>query len=80
MRKQNVPVAKLIFGLFEEFTNINHSCPFVVIKDLYLKPELLRLPLPTGDYMLALRWFFEKRQVSDTNFSFVFIEDLMKSK
>ncbi|XP_041451071.1 uncharacterized protein LOC121404783 [Drosophila obscura] len=82
MRQQNIPVVSLIYGLFKQFTNINHTCPYVgpaIIKDWYLNPELLRLPLPTGEYMLALRWFFEKQLVSDTNISFVFVEDLLKS-
>ncbi|XP_034664404.1 uncharacterized protein LOC117898838 [Drosophila subobscura] len=81
MAKKSIPVASIVYGLFKEFTNINHTCPYVgpaIIKDFYLKPELLRLPLPTGDYMLSLQWFFKKRLVADTNASFKFVEDLLK--
>ncbi|XP_034664405.1 uncharacterized protein LOC117898839 [Drosophila subobscura] len=82
MRKQYIPIVSLVYGLFKQFTNINHTCPYVgpaIVKDFYLNPELLRLPFPTGDYLLAIRWFFEKKLVSDTNVSFVFVEDLLNS-
>ncbi|KAH8313836.1 hypothetical protein KR067_012419, partial [Drosophila pandora] len=79
LKKSYNPFAKLVYGLFQEFTNINHTCPFVgpqIVKDFYLKPELLLLPLPTGDYMLTLRWLFFNRIQFDTNVSFVFVEDI----
>ncbi|XP_034651342.1 uncharacterized protein LOC117890531 [Drosophila subobscura] len=81
MRRRNVPFIKLVYGLFKEFTNINHTCPYVgpqIIKDFYLRPELLSLPFPTGDYMFAIQWFFDKRLQFDTNVSFIFVEDLLK--
>ncbi|KAH8238990.1 hypothetical protein KR038_011629, partial [Drosophila bunnanda] len=81
MRKSYYPPAKIIYSLFQEFTNINHSCPYVgpvYIRGFYLKPELLILPFPTGDYMLSLRWFFDHKLQIDTNISFVFVEDMNK--
>lgn len=30
MLKRNNPIANLVFPFFEHFTNINHSCPYVV--------------------------------------------------
>ncbi|XP_017021392.1 uncharacterized protein [Drosophila kikkawai] len=82
MRKSYNPIAKLVFGLFKEFTNINHTCPYVgpqVVRGFYLKPELLLLPFPSGEYMLSLRWFFDQKLQFDTNVSFVFVEDIMKA-
>ncbi|KAH8243001.1 hypothetical protein KR032_003556 [Drosophila birchii] len=79
MRKNYNPVAKIVFGLFKEFTNINHTCPFVgpqILRGFYLKPELLLLPFPSGEFMLSLRWFFDQKLQFDTNVSFVFVEDL----
>ncbi|XP_034650074.1 uncharacterized protein LOC117889744 [Drosophila subobscura] len=79
-RKRNQPIVNLVYGLFREFTNINHTCPYVgpqIIKDFYLKPELLRLPIPTGDYMCTIQWYFDKKPQFDTNVSFTFVEDLM---
>nr|XP_036672320.1 uncharacterized protein LOC108012280 [Drosophila suzukii] len=76
------PIGRIVFGLFQEFSNINHTCPYVgpqILKGFYLKPELLHLPFPTGQYLLALRWFFDKKLQFDTNVSFLFEEDLKKS-
>ncbi|KAH8336320.1 hypothetical protein KR059_001012, partial [Drosophila kikkawai] len=79
MRKNYNPAAKIFFSLFKEFTNINHTCPFVgpqIVRGFYLRPELLLLPFPTGEYMLSLRWFFDQKLQFDTNVSFVFVEDI----
>nr|XP_017092685.2 uncharacterized protein LOC108122567 [Drosophila bipectinata] len=76
------PVAKMIYNLFKKFTNINHTCPFEgpqIIKGFYLKPELLGLPFPTGDYLLSLRWLYDYKLQYDTNASFEFIEDLISA-
>ncbi|XP_017065688.1 uncharacterized protein LOC108104250 [Drosophila eugracilis] len=75
--------AKIVYSLFQSFTNINHTCPYVgpqIVEGFYLKPELLLLPFPSGQYMLAIRWFFEKKLQFDTNVSFLFVEDFGKSK
>ncbi|XP_033232384.1 uncharacterized protein [Drosophila pseudoobscura] len=101
LRKRNQPFVNIVYGLFKDFSNINHSCPYVVrlyvyveplvhlkfilqgpqiVKDFYLRPELLRLPFPTGDYLVAIQWYFDKKLQFDTNVSFTFVEDLMKRK
>ncbi|XP_017065711.1 uncharacterized protein LOC108104271 [Drosophila eugracilis] len=57
MRRRYDPFAKIVYSLFQPFTNINHTCPFVgpqILEGFYLKPELLLLPFPTGQYMLAI--------------------------
>ncbi|XP_062136801.1 uncharacterized protein LOC133846076, partial [Drosophila sulfurigaster albostrigata] len=73
------PAAILIFNLFKEYTNFNHSCPYngtQLVKGFYLRPELLKLPIPSGDYLLSLTWLFDKRPQFVTNIYFVFEEDL----
>ncbi|KAH8390075.1 hypothetical protein KR200_006509, partial [Drosophila serrata] len=82
LRKNYNPFAKLVFNLFKEFTNFNSTCPLLgpqIIKGFYLRPELLVLPMPTGEYKLTLRWFFDNKLQFDTNVSFVFVEDIRKS-
>ncbi|KAH8245879.1 hypothetical protein KR038_010522, partial [Drosophila bunnanda] len=82
LRKNYNPVVRLVFGLFKEFTNFNSTCPLLgeqIIKGFYLRPELLGLPLPTGEYLLTLRWSFDHKLQFDTNVSFVFVEDIRKS-
>ncbi|XP_020810606.1 uncharacterized protein LOC110185933 [Drosophila serrata] len=82
LRKAYYMPAKIIYTLFQEFTNINHTCPYVgpqYLSKFYLKPELLLLPFPTGDYMLSLRWFFDHKLQFDTNISFVFVENMKRT-
>nr|XP_043067617.1 uncharacterized protein LOC122321539 [Drosophila bipectinata] len=79
LKKSYDPFAKIVYGLFKEFSNMNHSCPFVgpqIVQGFYLRPELLFLPFPSGDYMLMMRWHLHNKLIFDTNVSFVFTEDL----
>ncbi|XP_022226539.2 uncharacterized protein LOC111076826 [Drosophila obscura] len=81
VRKANNPIASIVYRLFKQYSNINHTCPYVgpqIIKDFYLRHELLGVPMPTGDYLLSLQWLFDKKLQFDTNVSFAFVEDLMK--
>ncbi|KAH8390076.1 hypothetical protein KR200_006510, partial [Drosophila serrata] len=82
LRKNYNPVAKLVFGLFKEFTNFSSTCPLSgpqIIKGFYLRPELLVPSFPTGEYKLALRWLCDHKLQYDTNVSFIFVEDINKS-
>ncbi|KAH8262874.1 hypothetical protein KR044_001266, partial [Drosophila immigrans] len=78
IKKSYNPAAILVYNLFKEFTNINHTCPYVgeqIIDGFYLRPELLTLPLPSGDYLLAVTWMFSKHKLFITNLYFTFTED-----
>lgn len=50
------------------------------VEGVYLRPELLMLPFPTGDYMISMRWYFHNKLICDTNVSFQFIEDIRFGK
>ncbi|KAH8249299.1 hypothetical protein KR032_008392 [Drosophila birchii] len=79
LRSNYDPVAKIVFNLFKEFSNFNHTCPYVgqqIVKGFYLRHELLLLPVPTGEYLLSLRWLFDQKLQFDTNVSYVFVEDI----
>ncbi|XP_052836214.1 uncharacterized protein LOC128252489 [Drosophila gunungcola] len=98
MRKNYNPFLGIVFSLFQDFSNINHTCPYVVsikmrlnpqiympplqglqtVKDFYLRPDRLKLPFPSGEYMLTLQWFFDKKPQFDTNVTFTYMEDLLK--
>ncbi|XP_068150785.1 uncharacterized protein [Drosophila tropicalis] len=83
LRKPYNPFGILVFNLYKEFTNFNHSCPYIgtqIVKGFYLRPELLKLPLPSGDYLLSIRWHFDKKLQFDTNVSFQFVEDIAVSR
>ncbi|XP_017058843.1 uncharacterized protein LOC108099732 [Drosophila ficusphila] len=81
MKKRYDPFINIIYNIFNKFSNINHTCPYVglqFVKDLYVNPELLILPFPSGEYLLTGRWYFDKKLIFDTNISFIFLEDLLK--
>ncbi|XP_017072063.1 uncharacterized protein LOC108108505 [Drosophila eugracilis] len=81
MRKRYDPFLNIVFNIFKDFSNINHTCPFFgpqVVKDFYLRSERLALPFPSGEYMLALLWYFDKKRIFDTNVSFLYQEDLLR--
>ncbi|XP_034480071.1 uncharacterized protein LOC117785914 [Drosophila innubila] len=82
VKKAYNPFAKLIFSLFKEFSNFNHSCPYVgtqLVQGFYLRSEILQLVFPSGDYLLAMTWYFDKKPQFITNVYFVFTEDLSKT-
>ncbi|KAH8376923.1 hypothetical protein KR093_002266, partial [Drosophila rubida] len=80
LKKTYNPIAVIVYNLYVEFSNINHTCPFVgdqIIDGFYLKHELLLgLPLPTGEYLLEMNWIFYKKLQFITNLYFQFTEDL----
>ncbi|KAH8373703.1 hypothetical protein KR093_000350, partial [Drosophila rubida] len=79
MKRKYHPFAKVVFNLFQEFSNLNHSCPYMAIEGFYLRSTYLPNPIPSGDYMLSLKWSFDKRPQFVINIYFVFMEDLRKN-
>ncbi|KAH8376914.1 hypothetical protein KR093_002196, partial [Drosophila rubida] len=78
-KKSYNPVAIIVYNLFKQFSNLNHTCPYVghqIIKGFYLRHELLLNPIPTGQYLLNLTWLFGMRKQFFTNVYFEFTEDL----
>ncbi|XP_070133122.1 uncharacterized protein [Drosophila bipectinata] len=81
MKKSYNPFANIVFNIYKDFSNLNHSCPYVglqIVKDFYLRSELLRLPIPSGEYLISMQWFFYKMLQFDTNVTFLYLEDLIK--
>ncbi|XP_017080411.1 uncharacterized protein LOC108114139 [Drosophila eugracilis] len=80
LRKPYDAIAILLFSIYKDFSNINHTCPLygdIFIKDMYLTTDVMRLPLPTGDFLLAIDWIFYGKPQFATNISFQFVEDLL---
>ncbi|XP_017028009.1 uncharacterized protein [Drosophila kikkawai] len=74
------PFVLFIFKLYKDFSNINHTCPYygdMIIKGMYLTRNIEALPIPTGDYMLAIDWLFYRKPQFATNVSFQFVENLI---
>ncbi|CAD7013427.1 unnamed protein product [Ceratitis capitata] len=60
--KRRNPVLRLLFSLFEKFSNANHSCPY---KDIFVVNQLTigqihiaGLPVMRGEYQLQTAWKF----------------------
>ncbi|XP_017042959.1 uncharacterized protein LOC108089293 [Drosophila ficusphila] len=80
LRKPYDSIGILMFNIYKDFSNFNHTCPYygdVVLKNMYLSTDKMRLPMPTGDYLLAINWIFYHKPQFSTNVSFQFVEDLM---
>ncbi|KAH8408269.1 hypothetical protein KR215_001545 [Drosophila sulfurigaster] len=77
-RKSYNPSIIIIYNLFKEFSNINHTCPYMgdqIIQGFYLRPEILRLPFPTGQYLTAMSWIMDNKTTFITNIYYEFIEN-----
>ncbi|EDW60092.2 uncharacterized protein Dvir_GJ21293 [Drosophila virilis] len=68
LKKPYHPLAILVYKMFRDYSNLNHTCPF----------ELENLPhaIPTGDYLLKLDWFMNRKLQITTDVYFAFEEDL----
>ncbi|KAH8371304.1 hypothetical protein KR093_006839 [Drosophila rubida] len=72
------PYAKIAFFQIKEYTNINHSCPYVgpaIIKGFHINAVKIGLPFPTGEYLVSLKWFYHKKLTLTTRVYFTFTED-----
>ncbi|XP_046866238.1 uncharacterized protein LOC124460053 [Drosophila willistoni] len=81
MRKPNNPVAKMLHNFFRNASTVNHTCPYMglqQVKNFYVKPEQMLIPLPTGEYAIFLTWIFSGVPQFVTNVYFTFLEDLLK--
>ncbi|KAH8377435.1 hypothetical protein KR093_005440, partial [Drosophila rubida] len=80
MRKSYNPFAIYINSIYISFTNFNHTCPFsgdLIVNGFYLQVDMLKgLPIPNGDYLLAMNWYLYKKKQLSTHLYFTFMEDL----
>ncbi|XP_062122259.1 uncharacterized protein LOC133836014 [Drosophila sulfurigaster albostrigata] len=77
-RSRNNPYINLIYTLTKDVTNLFHKCPFygtIFMKNLHVTPSMIKLPLPSGDYLLETNWMPFMRTQFITKFYFAFVED-----
>ncbi|KAH8397282.1 hypothetical protein KR215_011655, partial [Drosophila sulfurigaster] len=77
LRKAYNPYARIVYSLFKDFSNINHSCPYnvIIIKGFHITAANIGLPLPTGEYLLLMKWIFDKKIQITTKVYFTFTEN-----
>ncbi|XP_034102093.1 uncharacterized protein LOC117566658 [Drosophila albomicans] len=59
LKKPYNPLAIIVFKLFKDFCNFNHTCPYegpILVKGFYLRLSILPHNIPTGDYLVILKW------------------------
>ncbi|ALC39839.1 maker535 [Drosophila busckii] len=73
------PVVIIMYRMFKDFSNFNHSCPYIdsiTVNGFYLRSEKLRgLPIPTGEYMVNSTFTLNMKALLNLNIYFEFIED-----
>ncbi|EDV52213.1 uncharacterized protein LOC6544808 [Drosophila erecta] len=80
LRKPYTAIGIMIYNIYKNFSNVNHTCPLkgdLLVRNMYLTTDVMRLPLPTGNYLLAIDWIFYGKPQYGTNVSFQFVEDLL---
>ncbi|XP_062135258.1 uncharacterized protein LOC133844975 [Drosophila sulfurigaster albostrigata] len=80
VKKFNNPILKVVYTISKEYSNLNHSCPYMgyqLIKGFHVHPKQLHLPFPTGDYLLTLKWIYDKRFLLTTDVYFSFTENII---
>ncbi|KAH8388310.1 hypothetical protein KR093_003450 [Drosophila rubida] len=78
MKDKSNKAVNVVYDLFKEFSSINHRCPYEgkqYLKGFYPVFEKLRLPIPTGDYLLLMSWKFYNILQFETNVYFTLVED-----
>nr|XP_043067613.1 uncharacterized protein LOC108122564 [Drosophila bipectinata] len=61
LRNPYMPVAAIIFNRFKQHSNLNHTCPYsgsVFIMGVQVFAEEIPVPLPSGDYLILIKWYF----------------------
>ncbi|XP_017065642.1 uncharacterized protein LOC108104210 [Drosophila eugracilis] len=66
------PVMKYVFDSFQEYSNINHSCPYshdLILEKLpidFMNHRVTEiLPIPEGSYLIQLRWIQSKSLIAE---------------
>ncbi|EDW08583.2 uncharacterized protein Dmoj_GI20048 [Drosophila mojavensis] len=79
VKKPYNPIAIIVYKMFKQYSNLNHSCPYkgiILVQKLTLRLDTLPHAIPTGDYLLQLDWLISKKLQFVTKAYFKFIEDL----
>ncbi|XP_060659753.1 uncharacterized protein LOC132793717 [Drosophila nasuta] len=78
LKKRKKSYFNVVYNLVKPFSTLNHSCPYegyILVKDFYIIPEKIGLPAPTGEYLISLKWLYDKKLQITTNFYFTYTED-----
>ncbi|KAH8397279.1 hypothetical protein KR215_011657, partial [Drosophila sulfurigaster] len=74
------PLGKFIYNLYKNYSNINHTCPYVgffLVQGFHVKAENFLLPFPTGQYYLDMHYVFGKMSAITIKVFFDFVENII---
>uniref|UniRef100_A0A6P4ESZ5 Uncharacterized protein LOC108043905 n=1 Tax=Drosophila rhopaloa TaxID=1041015 RepID=A0A6P4ESZ5_DRORH len=77
-RPYNAPVI-LVYNLFKQISNLNFTCPYegpVYVMGFHLSGEGVPVPLPSGEYLISIKWYIDKVLILSTGIYFSFEENL----
>ncbi|XP_023177090.2 uncharacterized protein LOC111603644 [Drosophila hydei] len=77
LKKPYNPIVILAYNLVKNFTNFNHTCPYVgsqIVDGLHILYDTVPVPWPSGEFLLEIDWLFEKRLQFSTNVYFTVVE------
>ncbi|KAH8248360.1 hypothetical protein KR032_002003, partial [Drosophila birchii] len=78
MRKPYEPVVILVYNLFKQFSNFNKLCPYdgpVYVMGFHLLGSQIPVPLPSGEYLILIKWYTDKTLIISTGIHFSFEEN-----
>ncbi|XP_017009894.3 uncharacterized protein [Drosophila takahashii] len=79
LRKPYEAPVVLVFNLFKQFSNFNFTCPYqgpVYVMGFHLIGEQIPVPLPSGEYLILIKWYTNKVLIISTAIYFSFEENL----
>nr|XP_036675143.1 uncharacterized protein LOC118878061 [Drosophila suzukii] len=78
LRKPYEAPVILVFKLFKKHSNFNFTCPFlgpVYVTGFHLIGEQIPVPLPSGEYLILIKWYTGKLLIISTGIYFSFEEN-----
>ncbi|XP_017031092.2 uncharacterized protein [Drosophila kikkawai] len=79
LRKPYEAPVILVFNLFKSFSVFNKTCPYegsVYVMGFYLMAEQIPVPLPSGEYLILIKWYVKDLMMISTGIYFSFEENL----
>nr|XP_032292064.1 uncharacterized protein LOC6625560 [Drosophila virilis] len=81
MRRVNHPGVKILWEMIKDCSTVNHTCPYVgkqAVRDMWADLRNLKLPVPSGEYLILITWMLDMKPQFVTNVYFTLSQDMFK--
>ncbi|EDV94746.1 GH22552, partial [Drosophila grimshawi] len=78
-KKAYNPVAIMVYKMFKDFTNFNHTCPYeteLICDGFYISDDKIPIPWPSGDFQLQMQFTSNKKRLIFVYIYFHVADDL----